>query len=307
MGQKSTQKRIDNFISDALAIEAQEANEAGAIGFMARAMVQATMPHSRPKGYVFKRTNGAFTLVMQAHPDIGLPYGTIPRLLMAWLTSEAVKTKEKELILGPSLSGFMSELDLIPSGGRWGTITRLKDQMKRLFTCSVSCSYDIENDGQWGEVGFRLIKETKLWWDPKHPNQGTLWNSKVILSADFFEEIINHPIPIDIRVLKSLKNATRSPMAIDLYCWLTYRMSYLKKQTFIPWGALQAQFGADYADSKQGRYDFKRAFQKHLQAVQVIYPAAKVNTSDRGLFLKPSKTHILKTSERKIVKHKKHE
>jgi len=57
-------------------------------------------------------------------------------------------------------------------------------------------------------------------------------------------------VPIDLRVLKVL----RSPMALDIYCWLTYRNSYLRKPSRIPWGALAAQFGADY----QARKDFKR-------------------------------------------------
>jgi hypothetical protein len=69
-------------------------------------------------------------------------------LLISWITTEAVKTQQRELILGHTLSKFMAELDMIPSGGRWGSITRLKDQMKRLFSASISCTYD---DGQnWG-------------------------------------------------------------------------------------------------------------------------------------------------------------
>ena len=34
-----------------------------------------------------------------------LPYGNFPRLLLAWLCSEAVKTRSRVLVLGPSLAG----------------------------------------------------------------------------------------------------------------------------------------------------------------------------------------------------------
>ena len=96
-----------------------------------------------------------------------------------------------------------------------------------------------------------------------------------------------------MRALKALK---RSPMALDIYCWLTYRMSYLKRPTQIPWGALQAQFGADYADTPQGRQGFKRGFFRALRSVLTVYPA-KVEEGTQGLKLHPSKTHVLLISQ----------
>src|SRR5258707_259054 len=118
-----------------------EAKEAGTIGYMARVLVQATLPHSDPKTAIFERTNGKFSLVMMGHPQVGLPYGVYPRLILAWLVTEAVKTKVPQLILGSSLTAFMSGLGLKTTGGRWGTIWRLRDQIRRLFSASVSCTY----------------------------------------------------------------------------------------------------------------------------------------------------------------------
>lgn len=280
---------IDKIIYEILAMEAQEAKEAGALGFMARTLVQATMPHSKPDSLVFERKNGVVSLTIMGHPHAGLPYGSLPRLLMAWITTEAVKTKEPVLLLGPTLSSFMEQLDMTPTGGRWGSITRLREQMKRLFSSSISCSYDPPNAGQWTEIGFRIATETRLWWDPHQPEQAALWGSTVKLSSEFFQEIVTHPVPIDLRALKAIK---QSPMAIDIYCWLTYRMSYLKKPVAIPWEVLKSQFGAEYGNTKQGRYDFKRAFTGQLRKVICTYKEAKLDVNDAGLLLKPSKTHI---------------
>ena len=80
-------KHLDKRIAEALAIEVETAKEAGTIGYMPIFLVQATMPHSQCDEYVFRRTNGSFRLTMMADPDIGLPYGSKPRLLMAWVTS----------------------------------------------------------------------------------------------------------------------------------------------------------------------------------------------------------------------------
>jgi Plasmid encoded RepA protein len=283
-------KNIDKLISQALAIEEEEAKEAGTLGYVARVLVQATMPHSNPQTLVFERTNGNLSLAILGHPKVGLPYGTYPRLLLSWLVTEAVRKKSPELVLGSSLSKFMSELDLIPSGGRWGTISRLRDQMRRLFSASVSCVYEKETLS--GGIGFNIAKEYHLWWDPKNPAQTDFWQSTVILGLDFFNEIVARPVPIDMRAMKALKT---SSMALDLYCWLTYRLSYLKRQTEIPWPLLQNQFGSDYADTKQGRYEFKRKLFTQLRKVAVVYEGATgVREGEYGLVLVPGASHIKK-------------
>lgn len=274
---------LDRLISDALAIEAEEALKAGALGFMARALVQATLPHKRVVGNEFTRRNGAFTLNLLAPSAVGLPYGTVPRLLLAWLTTEAVRTRSRELVLGDSLSSFMRELDMMPTGGRWGSITRLKTQTLRLFSTTVDCFYTSEE--RTGMVGYRIADQAMLWWHPKAPDQAALWQSTVSLSEPFFREVVEHPVPVDMRALRALK---RSPMALDMYAWLTYRMSYLSRTTEIPWGALAAQFGSDYARLR----DFKGAFLGELRKVLAVYPAARATEGDRGLVLKPSRPHI---------------
>lgn len=279
---------IDKLVNEVLAIEQEEAYRAGAIGYMARALIQATMPHSRIDGHEFKRRNGAFKLTILADSEVGLPYGSIPRLLMSWITTEAVKTQQRELILGQTLSEFMAELDMIPSGGRWGSITRLKEQMKRLFSAYISCTYD---DGKnWGIRNVMPVERAELWWDPKNPHQSAMWESKLLLGDTFFQEIIESPVPIDMRALKTLR---QSPLAIDIYCWLTYRMSYLRRITPIPWPALQVQFGANYKDIRQ----FKRKFLNQLKKVLFVYPDARVKDEGDNLVLLPGKSHIHKQAK----------
>jgi hypothetical protein len=254
---------------------------------MARALVQASMPHKNTKENCFKRKNGNYSLVMLAHPDIGLPYGSIPRLEMIWITSEAVKRKTREIVLGNSLNSFMSELG-IPRTGPY--IERFKDQTKRLFSCAISCTYD---DGKtWQIENVKTVKRASLTWAPEQ-RDGLKKNneSMLLLDQEFFNEIINRPVPIDLNVIKRLKN---SSLALDIYAWMTYRMSYLNKRTCIPWEALHNQFGSNYADDKSGRYAFKKNFTDQMLKVLALYPEAKVQKETIGLVLYPSKTHISK-------------
>jgi hypothetical protein len=277
-------KNCTKFIEEALAIESEEAKEAGALGFMAKVLVQATMPHSKVIGSEYERHNGSFRLTILASSAIGIPYGSIPRLLISWITTEAVKKQKKELILGKSLSKFMQELDLVPTGGKWGTITRLREQMKKLFSASISCSYTTTTS--WAINNIQPVTRANLWWDPKKLEQESLFESNLVLGQEFFNEIVSNPIPIDMRALKALK---KSPMALDIYCWLTHRLSYLKTKTSIPWECLQVQFGSDYNRVS----DFKKRFLGQLKAVSIIYKEAKVEENEQCLILKPSRPHVL--------------
>ena len=283
MATNLTPQTIDSLITQALAIDDEAALEAGTLGFMARAMVQATLPHRKVLGNEFTRTNGNYSLSILAPSAIGLPYGTVPRLLLAWLTTEAVKTRSRELELGDSLSGFMRELDLVPTGGRWGSITRLKDQTRRLFASSITAMY--EKGPGFAVINQSVADRAIFWWDVKSPEQAGLWKSSVVLSERFFHEVIDRPVPIDMRAIKALK---KSPMALDIYAWLTYRASYLKQPTVIPWQSLAMQFGSNYAQIR----DFRAAFLTELKKVVTVYSVIKVEPTERGLMIRPSPPHI---------------
>ena len=262
MPKKFSTAAVEKLIQEALAIEEESAKDAGALGFIARCMVQATLPHSQVKEVFFQRKNGNFQLSLMANPSIGLPYGSIPRILLAWITTEAIRKKDKTLLLGDTLTSFMTELNLVPTGGRWGTIPRLRSQMQRLFSCTISCNYaDPQGKGVAG-VNFLIADSYAMWWQPQQPTHLGLWQSHVTLGSKFYEEITAHSVPVDMRVLKVLR---RSPLALDLYTWLTYRMSYLSRQTEIPWEALAAQFGSDYSDLKHFKPEFRSALKKVLQ------------------------------------------
>ncbi len=277
----------DKLVLDALAIEDEQAKQAGAIGYLARVFTQIGLPHSTVTGSQFVRSNGNVTLTISAISDTGLPFGSIPRLLLSWVTTEAVRTNSPILELGPTLSAFMAELGLARQGGKRGDITRFRNQAVRLFSSAVSLRY-VEKARDAG-VGFNVADEYNLWWNPKTPDQFPLWQSTVPLGSKFFREVIERPVPIDLRALKALK---RSPMALDIYCWLTHRMFYLQKPVEIPWPLLQLQFGADYALEGQGPRDFKKKFLHQLKNVCLIYPQANVGEGKRGLALKPSPPHV---------------
>lgn len=278
-------ERAKSFVEDALAIQAEEAKEAGALGYFARLLVQVTMPHSKPTDSFFERRNGSLTLTMMAPPKVGLPYGTYPRLLMAWITTEAVRTGSRELELGASLSDFLRRLDVGVHGGPRGSISILRRQMTKLFSSSIHWCWDRATQSALGVVA--PVERANLWWDPKRPDQVAMWKSSIFLNETFFREVTDRPVPVNMTALKVLARE-RSPMALDIYSWLTYRMSYLRKTQLVPWELLQLQFGSDYTRTRA----FKEKFLERLRLVMQVYPQAKLSPDPEGLILSPSPSHI---------------
>lgn len=280
-------------IEAAESIKKTSAYQDGSLGFMARSLVQATLPHSDP-GEVkqWGRENGnikiliepGYTLRNNQLKNLGIPYGILPRLLLLWITSEAVKTKSKEIKLGKSLASFMRALGLNPhNGGARSDAVRLKMQMTRLFSAKVAVISQEEKKTE--KVYYNITSSTRLWWDLQKAEKDKLFTSSISLSSEFFKEIIKKPVPVDMRALDVLK---QSPLALDLYTWLTYRVSYLSKKQIIAWSQLHSQFGSDFNNISA----FKLKAGNYLKRIKILYPALRIEESSNGLILYPSPTHV---------------
>ena len=116
------------------------------LGFMARLMALYSLPRTNPGNRLqYVRRNGSYSLVMIAGGLNKLPYGNLPRLLLAWVSTEAVRTQSREISLGSSLAEFMRKLGInSDSGGARGERTRLRNQMDRLFSATVQLIYKDE-------------------------------------------------------------------------------------------------------------------------------------------------------------------
>lgn len=292
--QQLNDTNLRRLIKQSIAIADDDASSADAVGFMARILVQTTLPHRDPGAVqAWGRRNGSFSILIQPGvkmlPDgtvqsVGMPFGTYPRILLAWITTEAVRTKSPRLELGKSLKRFMEALDITLNGKN---AKRLRDQMLKLFSAQISWSYD--NDQVDIEAGIRPVELRQLWWDPKRPDQDNLWSSFIELNQRFYNELVTRPVPLDMRALAELARE-RTPLGMDLYMWLTYRMSRLDKPVMIPWEKLEEQFGAAYG---RGR-DFRPKFRKRLEVVLQLYPKARVFTTSAGIRLEPSSPHVAK-------------
>ena len=277
------------------AVEALNQPDDEDLTYMARELVQCTLPHSDPGQVPFwKRTNGNLTLSIVSDYDpkngklVGYPYGSLPRLLLFWLTTEALRTGSPKLELGTTYGSFLRDLGLDPNtgGGKRSDGHRVRNQTRRLFTSRISFIREQHENGLEGEarVHMNVARKSLLWWDPKRPDQMNLWGSWVELSEEFYQAITASPVPLDMKALKALK---RSPLALDLYAWATHKANSVYKKgkaQFIPWAGLSAQFGSDYSN----HLDFKRKAKAALKKVSAVYPSLKLQDAIGGLVVLPS-------------------
>ena len=251
-------------------------------------MALCSLPRTNPGNrHQYKRVNGPYKLIMIGHGgDNKLPYGNLPRLLLAWVSAEAVRTQSRDLVLGKSLSGFMRKLGMEDrSGSPRGDRTRLRNQMKRLFGCSVSLIYE-DAHGE-ASVSSLVADRAAFWWNERKPDEPVLWDSKIRLGEDFFNEIINHPVPLNMNILKALK---RSTLGLDLYLWLNYRNFALCAPLRLSWQQVYCQFGAhpDKASDKQTVQMFRRDVLRELKKIKIAWPELHYSTAPGLLILYPS-------------------
>ena len=257
------------------------------LGFMARMMALCSLPRTNPgnrKEYV--RRNGPYTLVMNAGALTKLPYGNLPRLLLAWVCTEAVQTRSRELVLGRSLSELMRTLDIhTQSGGRGGVRTRLRNQMKRLFGCTVTLIY--EESAGFARVSSLVADKHEFWWNERKPDVPSLWESKIELGEKFFNEIIRHPVPLDMNTLNALK---RCALGLDLYLWLAYRTFTLRAPQRLTWKQVYRQFGTDPAQASDNQtvQDFRYKVLRELKKIKMAWPELNYTTGRGVLILLPS-------------------
>ena len=281
-----------DLLRQAVEIEDVDARTVGMVGYTARLWAQVALPYKDPGDVPeWTRRNGSLTLYVEPgrfeRPDRTIakayPFGVVPRLLMTWMATEAVRLRERDLVLGPSLASFMRDLGLVRNGN---TIRRLREQVQRLSTARLLVM-DQRPDRTVTE-GFQIATSTELWWTPRDGDNEALWPSTVTLSQEFYDSIVAAPIPVDLRALAALRTHGSGGLPIDIYTWLAHRMSYLRKSTLVPWVLLSHQFGSQYKLLRQ----FRPELTKQLPKVQAVYPAAKVTVTADGLLLSPSPTPI---------------
>lgn len=244
--------------------------------YMPEFLASLTLPHSRVEGARYTRVNGNRKLSLLAAE--GLPYGIYPRLALIHLTTEALLCRQRTFYVGASANGFLAQMGIKDSGGANGSSTRAREQLRRLCLTSITYHDASQDEG-------RIIVPADRW--VSWPGYGL----QVTLGERFYELASGSSVPLDPAIVNSLR---RSPLALDVYAWLTYRVKTLKRETVVPWRSLEVQFGADYTHARNFRLKFRRA----LAAIQQLWIGVDVEPLEKGLLLRHCAPSVLSWLER---------
>jgi len=219
------------------------------------------------------RKNGEFSLIVSTDYDdngtpYGIPYGSFPRLVLAYIITRTVETKARRIELTSHFGGFLKEIGY--TGNHRDSAVkgkRVREQLLRLLNSNISFG-KTTGDNEHGEMvrgKADVASKFALWWDYRKPEQDSLFGSYIDLTEDFYDSILAHPVPLQTDILASLK---KSPLALNVYMWVSYRLFTLhasnQEQVTLGYGRLQEQFGTGTSEAnyRSFRRDFKVALAK---------------------------------------------
>jgi hypothetical protein len=275
-----------------------------AIAFIASFLVHATLPYRDPGAIDYwERSNGEITITFEPglgpkdskghRRRVGLPFGIYPRLILSWVCSEAVRSGKPVLSLGDTFTDWIrSGLQLNPTGGPNGTITRIRDQMTRLLAAKITVTSNNNDHNLFANLSIVPIEGVAAFWDPLQPDQHNLRDLKLALNQHFFEATIKKAVPFDNRVQLALAKR-HACMAIDLYRLLTLRQFHLLKSRaktpeLLSWTTLAGLLG--HANTE--RKNFMTAVADALEILEPLYPGARTEARHGGLLIRPGAPHI---------------
>lgn len=290
--QASLTKRESQLLiaGDQIASEPPDRND-----FLHTVMCQVGLPRRATEARTFERHSGHISISLEAgrlfngreFVDQPLPFGTTPRLVMVHVSSEAVRTQSRKVEVGDSMRQFLQMLGMGDGGGPRGGYTQVRRQIEALATCRLTIG--MQSEGRVVTVDSKPFKRFEAWLH-QDGSQRTLWPGVMELSADFYDTLAEHAVPLDHRALSALKH---SALALDVYTWLAHRLCRINKPggVTLSWQNLRDQFGQEYAESRDFKWEFRRA----LRQVQVVYPTARVAEIAGGLQLYTSPAPIQRT------------
>ncbi|MCU1294301.1 MAG: pirin [Bryobacterales bacterium] len=274
-------------------------DDRGRSGYSYSGLCLTSLPHRKLAEHAaWERTVGPLTLIIEpgrikigAGPSrlLGVPYGARARLILIYLQTQAVLTQSREVSLGRSMREWMGRLGLSVGGE---TAAGLREQARRIATCSMRFSWETGKAGETGSTMMtneRIIRSGLFFHDGQggDSRQESLFEDRVLLDIEFFEQLRRHPVPLRDAAIQQLKD---SSTALDVYVWLAYRLHHLERRTPISWRDMFEQFGGAY----RHMWAWKPRFITSLGEAVAAYPEAMVDVEDSHVMLHPSPPPIRK-------------
>ena len=120
------------------------------------------------------------------------------------------------------------------------------------------------------------------------------------MGENFFNEIIRHPVPLNMNTLTALK---RSSLGLDLYLWVVYLTFPLTSPLRLSWRQVYHQFGVDPAKASDNEtiQNFCSKVLRELVKIKTAWPDLNYTTARGVLILWPSTPLIPPSDHRQLA------
>ena len=103
-------------------------------------------------------------------------------------------------------------------------------------------TFHVQQGGRAGLINQNIV-DAAMFVAGDDGGQDSLFVETARLSETFFQQLQKHPVPLEEPAIKAISNNSQ---ALDVYCWLAYRLHGLPASRTITWPSLYAQFGSSY-------------------------------------------------------------
>lgn len=212
-----------------------------------------------------------------------IPWGPKARLIIAHLSTEALKNRSPIIETAASFTSFLRDMGFDRRGGERGNIKPFKEQLQALAACRMEIA--VWDGKKSATVDVKPFNKMQLWF-ADNTDQQSLWPTTIQFSGDFYAQLEKHALPVDVRALRAFSNSARK---LDLLLWITYRITRLEKHLVLDWTPLKGQFGEGFARDRA----FRAQLADDLASVLELFPKLPVKLTDRGLEMDPADAKAL--------------
>jgi len=230
------------------------AEEESRLGITHAGFAMTSLPHKHIEDPLWRRQGHRTTLLVESGRTgnggwIGVPYGSMARLILLYLQTEAVRSNNPEVELGRSMHAWLSRMEISTGGKNYRLVG---EQARRISACRLTFLTEMPG-AEMRQNGAFVQNAITLTIDADERQRG-LWQDSVRLDDGFWRSLKEHPVPVREEAVRAI--GARS-LALDVYIWLAYRLHALTKATPVTWTALHAQFGAGFKAVRQLKPTFR--------------------------------------------------
>ena len=253
------------------------------LGFSSRPFVLCGLPVKQPAQgcLLHERRNGQFVLQVTGHPSYGLPWGQ-DRLVPIFLATLAIRQQSSQITF-ESAAEMLDTFGMQQGGSQY---RRLVAAFQRIFGATIFFGTDTQREraAVIHRARFNFMSEARIWYsrDPEQRHLPGDCQNMIVLSDEFYREVLSHPIPTDLEAAKALSSC---PAALDLFMWLSYRCFTARGRERVPlfgeYGLVGQLGSVSYARPRK----FREKLESWLDLIRVMWPECPATIDADGAVL----------------------